>query len=47
MKNQKLNGRPGEVTGVFDIVRNRYYADRVYSGNAMERKRTENEKLPF
>lgn len=36
MKNQKLNGRPGEVSAIFDIVRNRYYKDRFYTGNAME-----------
>jgi energy-coupling factor transporter ATP-binding protein EcfA2 len=38
MKNQKLNGRPGEVKAFFDIIRNRYYADRNYSGNMMEIK---------
>lgn len=50
MKNQKLNGRPGEVSAVFDIVRNRYYANRQYGGNAMEQtvsKQPENEKIPF
>ena len=36
MKNQKLNGRPGEVKAFFDITKNRYYADRLYSGNMME-----------
>lgn len=46
MKNQKLNGRPGEVSCVFDIIRNRYYADRTYSGNAMEKKQ-EVKEIPF
>lgn len=38
MKNQKLNGRPGKVTGFFDIQKNRYYASRLYDGNMMEVK---------
>lgn len=36
MKNQKLNGRPGEVRAWFDISRNRYYANAQGSGNAMD-----------
>lgn len=35
MKNQKLNGRPGEVTAWFDISRNRYYSSSAGGGNAM------------
>lgn len=38
MKNQKLNGRPGEVNAYFDIVRNRYYSNAQGGGNAMEVK---------
>lgn len=48
MKNQKLNGRPGEVNAVFDITRNRYYGSRLYDGNAMEKKvEVKQEGLPF
>lgn len=36
MKNQKLNGRPGEVEAYFDITKNRYYASGLYDGNVME-----------
>lgn len=36
MKNQKLNGRPGEVRAWFDITRNRYYANAQGMGNAMD-----------
>lgn len=36
MKNQKLNGRPGEVRAWFDITRNRYYSNAQGGGNAME-----------
>lgn len=46
MKNQKLNGRPGEVSAIFDIVSNRYFRDRTYSGNAMNKKQ-EQSGLPF
>jgi len=43
MKNQKLNGRPGEVDAFFDITKNRYYKSRLSDGNAMEAKQvTEN-----
>lgn len=38
MKNQKLNGRPGEVSAFFDIKKNRYYKSGLYDGNAMEVK---------
>jgi len=36
MKNQKLNGRPGEVRCWFNISTNRYYANAQGGGNAME-----------
>lgn len=36
MKNQKLNGRPGEVRAFFNIATNRYYTTRMGGGNAME-----------
>lgn len=36
MKNQKLNGRPGEVHAFFNIVSNRYYANSIGGGNAMD-----------
>lgn len=36
MKNQKLNGRPGEVSAWFDITRNRYYSNVHGGGNAMD-----------
>jgi len=36
MKNQKLNGRPGEVRAFFDITRNRYYLNNQGGGNAMD-----------
>ena len=35
MKNQKLNGRPGEVSAYFDITKNRYFKTRLGDGNAM------------
>lgn len=38
MKNQKLNGRPGEVQCYFDIAKNRYYATSAGGGNAMEQQ---------
>lgn len=36
MKNQKLNGRPGEVRAFFNIQTNRYYFNKLGGGNAME-----------
>lgn len=36
MKNQKLNGRPGEVHAWFNIATNRYYNNAQGGGNAME-----------
>lgn len=36
MKNQKLNGRPGEVNAHFDIAKNRYFSNAQGGGNAME-----------
>lgn len=36
MKNQKLNGRPGEVNCYFNIITNRYYTNAIGGGNAME-----------
>ena len=35
MKNQKLNGRPGEVSAYFDITKNRYFKTRLGDVNAM------------
>lgn len=43
MKNQKLNGRPGEVSAFFDITTNRYYSDRNRNGNMMESKPVQKE----
>lgn len=38
MKNQKLNGRPGEVSAFFSIITNRYYMNAQGGGNLMEVK---------
>lgn len=36
MKNQKLNGRPGEVNAFFNIISNRYFMNAQGGGNAMD-----------
>lgn len=36
MKNQKLNGRPGEVNAFFNISMNRYYSNAQGGGNMIE-----------
>jgi len=43
MKNQKLNGRPGEVDAFFNIITNRYYLNAHGGGNAMEVKQEQKE----